>query len=119
MKYEWLDTYCKNRPRVTVAETEKITYLLMGKPFVQIFLKKNRIYLEMCSTSIQIDFLKRQYGDIRNSNTTSDWLVLELTGQIPNEVIQMLIDEAYLTVLKTFKRKEQKAILKDVKEAIH
>lgn len=114
MKYEWLNTYCKDKPGVTVTETEKITYLLTDKPFVQIFLKKNRIYLEMCTTSTQIDFLKRQYNDIKNS-TATDWLLVELTGNIPDEVIQMLIDEAYLTVLKTLKRKVQKAILKDVK----
>lgn len=116
MNYEWLDEYCISKRGVQKdfkAEWNATRYMLNGKMFAMQGGDKNGKPI----ITVKLDpmfgqFLRSQYRDIVPGYymNKEHWNSLYLEGNVPDEVLKEMLDQAYQIVLKSLSKKMQMEI---------
>ena len=116
MDYEWLDEYCTSKRGVQKdfkAEWDATRYMLGGKMFAMQGGDKNGKPI----ITVKLDpmfgqFLRSQYRDIVPGYymNKEHWNSLYLEGNVPDEVLKEMLDQAYQIVLKSLSKKMQMEI---------
>jgi predicted DNA-binding protein (MmcQ/YjbR family) len=116
MKYEWIDAYCLAKAGAEKdfkLEWNATRYMIRGKLFAMQGGDKERksiitIKLEPALGSL----LRNQYKDIVPGYymNKEHWNSLYLDGDVPDEIVKEMLDQAHQIVLHSFSQKIQKEI---------
>jgi predicted DNA-binding protein (MmcQ/YjbR family) len=116
MKYDWIDAYCLAKNGVEKdykVEWQATRYMIKGKMFaMQGGDKEGK---PIITVKLEPEFgtlLRNQYKDITAGYymNKEHWNSLYLDGEVPNEVLRDMLDQAYRLVLSGFSKKAQKEI---------
>ena len=118
MKYPWIDEYLMKKPGVT-RDLQKdwnwIRYQLDGKMFAAVCRDDNDLpyYITLKLTPLEGDFWRSQYEDIIPGYYMNKmhWNSVKADGNVPDDILQDLLDKAYRIVLGSLSKKRQKEIL--------
>lgn len=121
MKYDWIDEYLLSKKCVTKdlkAEWNWVRYMIDGKMFAAILLDNDNkpYYINVKTDPAESISLRETYPDIipgYYSNKTH-WNSIKPDGNVPDELMAHLLDEAYDLVLSGFSKKKQKELLGQV-----
>lgn len=118
MKYPWIDEYLKNKRGVTKdlqAEWNWERYLIDGKMFAAVCLDSDNkpYYITMKLDPVEGDYLRQKYPDIIPGYymNKQHWNSVKPDGEVPDELMKHMLDEAYRLVLSSFSGKKQREIL--------
>lgn len=118
MRYKWLDAYLLSKPGVT-KDLQKdwnwIRYQIGGKMFAAVCLGENNepYYITLKLEPLEGDYLRQQYEDIIPGYYMNKvhWNSIKRDGEVPEDLLQDLLDKSYQLVLGGFSKKKQKEIL--------
>ena len=118
MKYPWIDEYLMKKPGVTRDLQEDwnwIRYQLDGKMFAAVCRDDNDLpyYITLKLAPLEGDFWRSQYADIIPGYymNKTHWNSVKADGNVPDDILQDLLDKAYRIVLGSLSKKRQKEIL--------
>ncbi len=116
MKYDWIDAYCLAKNGVEKdykAEWQATRYMIKGKMFaMQGGYKEGK---PIITVKLEPEFgtlLRNQYKDITAGYymNKEHWNSLYLDGEVPDDVLRDMLDQAHRLVLSGFSKKVQKEI---------
>lgn len=116
MNYDWLDEYCLSKRGVQKefkAEWNAIRYMLNGKLFaMRGGDKEGKPIITVKLDPMFGQLLRNQYRDIVPGYymNKEHWNSLYLEGDVPDEVLRDMLDQAYQIVLKSLSKKLQTEI---------
>ena len=118
MKYEWIDEYLLKKPGVT-KDLQKdwnwIRYQIDGKMFAAICRDDNDkpYYITLKLEPLEGDFFRKQYEDIIPGYYMNKvhWNSVKADGNVPDDLLKDLLDQAYQIVFEGLNKKKQKEIL--------
>lgn len=116
MKYEWLDAYWLGKPGVEKdykAEWEATRYMLRGKMFAMTGGDKHgRPIVTMKLEPAFNELLQRQYKQIVPGYymNKQHWSSLYVEGDVPDEVVRDMADQAYRVLLASLSKKVQQEL---------
>ena len=121
VKYEWLDKYCIAQTGATKdfkSEWDATRYLIGGKMFAMCC--GDRDGKPIITLKLEPDFgtlLRQQYKHIVPGYymNKDHWNSLYLEGNVPDDVLQTMIQESYQLIFKSLSKKIQKEILEGQK----
>lgn len=120
MKYPWIDAYLLKKCGVTKdlkQEWNWIRYMVGGKLFCAICLddSNNPYYITLKLAPSRGDVLRQCYADILPGYYMNKvhWNSVRPDGNVPEELMREMLDEAYSLVLGSFSKKKQAEILSD------
>lgn len=116
MKYEWLDEFCLARPGAQKdykAEWGTFRYMVGGKFFV--LLGGDKASKPIASVKLEPALglmLREQYPDIVPGYylNKEHWSSVYMEGDVPDDVLRMMVDESYKLVLAGLPKKLQREI---------
>jgi len=117
MKYEWIDAYCLAKKGVEKdykPEWNATRYMINGKMFaMQGGDKEGTAIITVKLEPAFGTFLRNQYKDITPGYymNKEHWNSLYLDGEVPDEVVKEMLDQAYQLILNGLSKKAQKEIL--------
>lgn len=118
MKYPWIDEYLMKKKAVTKdlqAEWNWIRFMIGGKMFAAILLGDDDkpVYINIKTDPQESIELRELYDDIIPGyySNKMHWISVMPDGEVSDELMKHLLDEAYDLVLKGFSKKKQKEIL--------
>ncbi len=118
MKYPWIDDYMLAKPAVEKDLKEEwnnaTRYLIAGKMIaMQTHDKEGEPILTLKGDPITNEILRQEYKDIIAGYYTNKqhWNSVYLKGDVPDDVLKKMCDEAYDILLESFSKKKQKEIL--------
>lgn len=117
MKYEWLDQYCLAKPGVEKdykLEWDAIRYMIRGKMFVlHGGDKQGKPIITVKLEPMHGELLREQFQDIIPGYYMNKlhWSSMYLEGDVPNSVVEDMIDNSYRLILGSLSQKVQKEIL--------
>ena len=117
MKYPWLDSYClskKAAEKEYKPEWDAFRYTVKGKLFAMLGGdKENKPIFTLKLDPIYGFALREQYSFIVPGYymDKEHWNSLYLDGDVPDEVVKHMIDNAYEVVLKSLSKKLLKEIM--------
>lgn len=118
MKYTWIDEYLMSKPSVTKdlkAEWNWIRYMIGGKMFAAVLLngKNEPYYINLKLIPEEGAFLRKQYSDIIPGYYASKlhWNSIKPDGDVPDELMKVMLDKSYALVLHSLSRKKQRELL--------
>ena len=125
MKYPWIDEYLMKKPGVT-RDLQKdwnwIRYQLDGKMFAAVCRDDNDLpyYITLKLTPLEGDFWRSQYEDIIPGYYMNKmhWNSVKADGNVPDDILQDLLDKAYRIVLGSLSKKRQKEILESSEKTL-
>ena len=125
MKYPWIDEYLMKKPGVT-RDLQKdwnwTRYQLDGKMFAAVCRDDNDLpyYITLKLTPLEGDFWRSQYEDIIPGYYMNKmhWNSVKADGNVPDAILQDLLDKAYRIVLGNLSKKRQKEILESSEKAL-
>ena len=116
MKYDWIDAYCLAKNGVEKdykVEWQATRYMIKGKMFaMQGGDKEGK---PIITVKLEPEFgtlLRNQYKDITAGYymNKEHWNSLYLDGEVPDDVLRDMLDQAHRLVLSGFSKKAQKEI---------
>jgi predicted DNA-binding protein (MmcQ/YjbR family) len=115
--YKWIDSYCLAKTGVIKDyqdEWQAHRYLIGGKMFAM--QGNDKVGKAIITLKLEPAFglsLRQEYSDIVAGYymNKEHWNSLYLEGNVPSEVVKIMIDESYQLVLKTLTKKLQKELL--------
>lgn len=116
MKYDWIDAYCLAKSGVESdykVEWQATRYMIRGKMFaMQGGDKEGKPIITVKLEPTFGTLLRNQYKDITAGYymNKEHWNSLYLDGEVPDEVLRDMLDQAYQIVLHSFSKKVQKEI---------
>lgn len=116
MNYDWLDEYCLSKRGVQKdfkAEWNATRYMLNGKMFAMHGGdKEGKPIITVKLDPMFGQLLRNQYRDIVPGYymNKEHWNSLYLEGDVPDEVLRDMLDQAYQIVLKSLSKKLQTEI---------
>lgn len=116
MNYDWLDEYCLSKRGVQKdfkAEWNATRYMLNGKLFAMHGGdKEGKPIITVKLDPMFGQLLRNQYRDIVPGYymNKEHWNSLYLEGDVPDEVLRDMLDQAYQIVLKSLSKKLQTEI---------
>jgi len=116
VKYEWLDEYCLAQPGATKdykPEWEATRYMVGGKMFALYGGDKNGKPIITLKLEPTFGYnLRGQYADIIPGYymNKEHWNSLYLDGNVPDDVVQMMVKESHQLIFKSLSKKAQKEI---------
>ncbi|AOT71558.1 MmcQ/YjbR family DNA-binding protein [Geosporobacter ferrireducens] len=117
MKYGWIDEYCLSKKAAEKdfkVEWDATRYLIGGKMFAMLGgdKEKNAIITLKCEPSFG-QYLREQYAHITAGYymNKEHWNSAYLDGDVPDAVLQQMIDMSYELVLGSLSKKKQKEII--------
>lgn len=117
MKYEWLDKYClakQGAEKDYKIEWQATRYILKGKMFAMQGGDKEGIPIITLKLEPSFGtFLRSQYKDIVPGYymNKEHWNSLYLGGNVPDKVLQEMIDQSYQLVFNSLSKKMQNKIV--------
>ena len=118
MKYAWLDEYClakKGAEKEYKLEWDATRFMIMGKMFALlggdkegkpiITVKLNPMHSELLRNQYNKEIIPGYYMNKEH------WSSLYLEGDVPDEVLRNMLDEAYSLIFESLSKKLQKQIL--------
>lgn len=121
MKYPWIDEYLRGKPGVTRSlqtEWNWMRYQLDGKMFAAICMddEGKPYYITLKLDPFEGDYFRGRYEDIIPGYYMNKvhWNSVKADGNVPEEVMEDLLDKAYWCVLSSLSRKKQDAIITSV-----
>ncbi len=118
MRYPWIDDYLMKKKAVTKdlqAEWNWIRFMIGGKMFAAILLGDDDkpVYINIKTDPQESIELRELYEDIIPGyySNKMHWISVMPDGEVSDELMKHLLDEAYNLVLKGFSKKKQKEIL--------
>ena len=123
MKYEWMDEFLMVKPGVTKDLQEEwnwIRYHIGGKMFAAVCRDddNNPYYITLKLEPLEGEFLRREFEDIIPGYYMNKvhWNSVKVSGNVPDDVVEDMLDHAYDVVLRSFSKKKQKEILEETNE---
>ena len=120
MKYPWIDAFLMEKRGVTKdqqMEWNWIRYQIGGKMFAAICLddQDQPYYITFKLEPLEGEFWRKQYDDMIPGYymNKTHWNSVKADGSVPDDILRMLLDKAYQTVLGGLSKKKQKEILED------
>ena len=117
MKYAWLDQYLLNKKGVHKDFKEEWNwdrYLIEDKMFVAVCYDNDgkEVYITLKLEPTEGDYLRSQYEDIIPGYYMNKvhWNSVKADGNVPKEIMGVLLDKSYELVLAGFSKKKQKEI---------
>ncbi|NLG92585.1 MAG: MmcQ/YjbR family DNA-binding protein [Clostridiales bacterium] len=116
MKYEWTDSYCLSKPGAEKdykLEWDATRYMIRGKMFaMQGGDKEGKPIFTIKLEPSFGAFLRDRYKDIVPGYymNKEHWVSLYLDGDVPDETVREMLDQAHRLVLESFSKKIQKEI---------
>ena len=117
MKYGWMDEYCLSKKAAEKdfkVEWDATRYLIGGKMFAMQGgdKEKKAIITLKCEPSFG-QYLRGQYEDIIAGYymNKEHWNSVYLEGDVPEDVLQQMIDMSYELVFSSLSKKKQKEII--------
>ena len=116
MKYAWIEDYClakKGAEKEYKAEWGALLYKVGGKMFVmQGQDSDGRSIMTVKLEPPFGEFLRSQYEDIRPGYymNKQHWNSVDLSGTVPDDVMQNMLDKSYELVLHSLTKKVQNEI---------
>ncbi|NDL67860.1 MmcQ/YjbR family DNA-binding protein [Anaerotalea alkaliphila] len=117
MAYEWLDAYClskKGAEKDFKEEWNATRYMLRGKMFAMLGGdKEGRPIVTVKLEPLHGEVLRDRYKDIIPGYYMNKvhWNSLYLEGEVPDGVLEEMLDESYGLLLASLSKKAQKEIL--------
>lgn len=123
MKYPWIDEYLLSMPGVTKnlqAEWNWVRYQIGDKMFAAVCLDDSSgkpVYITMKLDPAESEFLRQQYEDIIPGYymNKTHWSSVKAEGNVPDELLQEILEKSYRLVLRGFSKKKQRELLEEVK----
>lgn len=116
MRYEWFDDYCMDKPGVVKDYKEEwgaFRYMVGGKLFVLLGGDKTGKPIASLKAEPALGLMLRdQYPDIIPGYylNKEHWNSVYMEGNVPDDVLRMLVDESYKLVLAGLPKKVQREI---------
>ena len=117
LKYPWLDEYLLSKKAVQKdfkEEWQWERYQIGNKLFSAICYDKDgkRILTVKCEPEFE-EYLREEYNDITAGYYMNKvhWNSVALNGNVPAEIIKVMIDESYRLVLSSFSKKKQMELM--------
>lgn len=116
MKYEWTDAYCLSKTGAEKdykLEWNATRYMIRGKMFaMQGGDKEGKAILTIKLEPSFGAFLRSQHKDIVPGYymNKEHWNSLYLDGDVPDDVVREMLDQAHRLILESFSKKVQKEI---------
>lgn len=116
-KYPWIEAYCQEKPGSCMdykMEWEATRFLIHDKMYAMMGSDKERraiITLKLAPHNGQT--LRTLYPDVVRPGyymNKEHWNSVDLNGNLPDEVLKQMLDEAYELILKSLSKKLQEAI---------
>ena len=118
MKYDWIDEYLLKKPGVTKdlqAEWNWIRYNIGGKMFAAICNDDDNkpYYITLKTDPLEAEYLRKEYEDIIPGYYMNKvhWSSVKADGNVPDETMKDILDNAYRLILHKHTKKLQKEIL--------
>ncbi len=116
MNYPWIEDFClsmKGAEKQYKPEWEALLYLVGGKMFVM--QGKDNQGRSIITVKLEPPFgesLRSQYDDIRPGYymNKTHWNSVDLNGSVPDELLQIMLDQSYKLVLQALPKKIQQEI---------
>ena len=122
MKYPWIDAYLLSKKGVRKDFKDEWNcerYLIRDKMFCAICLKDGGkpVYITMKLEPVRGDALRQLYPDIIPGYYMNKvhWNSVKPDGEVPEDLMRQMLDEAYSLVLAGFSKKKQMEILEETK----
>lgn len=117
MKYDWIDKHCLDKKGVEKdykAEWEATRYMIKGKMFaMQGNHKDGKPIITMKLEPVFGQMLRQQYKDIIPGYymNKEHWNSVYLEGEVPEDVLEDMLNKSYLILLNSFSKKIQGEIV--------
>ena len=118
MRYGWMDEYLLGKRAVTKdlqAEWNWIRYKIGDRMFAAILLDDSDVpvYINVKLDPVEGSMLRAQYADIIPGYYSDKrcWNSILADGEVPDELVRVLLDRSYQLVLAGFSKKRQREIL--------
>lgn len=118
MRYKWLDEYLMRKKGVEKnlkVEWNWMRYCIGDKMFAAILLDRNDIpyFINIKVDPQESMYLRDHYKDIVPGYYSNKvhWISINPDGEVPDDLMEHLLDEAYKLVLAKFSKKKQREIL--------
>ena len=122
MKYNWIDDFLLSKKGVTKDFQEDwnwIRYKIDNKMFVAICLDSdnNTKYITLKLNPIDGEFFRNSYEDIIPGYymNKTHWSSVKAEGNVPDELLQEMLEKSYRLGLRGFSKKKQRELLEEVK----
>ena len=120
MKYEWIDEFLKVKPGVTKDLQEEwnwIRYQIEGKMFAAICRDDDNkpVYITLKLEPAEGEFWRGQFEDVIPGYYMNKvhWNSIKADGEVPDDVVKGMLENAYSIVFHSLSKKKQKEILEN------
>lgn len=121
MKYEWIDEYLLRKAGVTKDIQEEwnwIRYHIGGKMFAAICRDDDTdepVYITLKLEPVEGEFYRKEYEDIIPGYYMNKvhWNSVKADGNVPDDVMEDLLDKAYQIVFDSLTKKLRRQIIED------
>ena len=118
MKYEWIDEFLMKKAGVTKDLQEEwnwIRYMIDGKMFAAICRDDDNkpVYITLKLEPSEGEFWRAQYEDVIPGYYMNKlhWNSIKADGEVPDDVLRGMLDNAHRIVLRSLTKKRQKEII--------
>ena len=120
MKYEWIDEFLMEKPGVTKDLQEEwnwIRYQIEGKMFAAICRDDDNkpVYITLKLEPAEGEFWRGQFEDVIPGYYMNKihWNSIKADGEVPDDVVKGMLENAYSIVFHSLSKKKQKEILEN------
>lgn len=120
MKYEWIDEFLMVKPGVTKDLQEEwnwIRYQIEGKMFAAICRDDDNkpVYITLKLEPAEGEFWRGQFEDVIPGYYMNKihWNSIKADGEVPDDVVKGMLENAYRIVFQNIPKKKQKEILEN------
>lgn len=120
IQYKWISDYLEKQTyteKVFQSVWQAYKYLLRGKMYAYIGVedKTARPILTLKLEPTYSDVLRKQFADIVPGYYMNKifWSTVYLDGDVPEDVMKLMIESSYKEITKTFSQKIQRALFDD------
>ncbi len=118
MRYDWIDEFLLGKPGVEKdlqPEWNWIRYSIGGKMFAAICRSDDDepVYVTLKLEPLEGDFYRQQYEDVIPGYYMNKmhWNSIKADGEVPDDVVEEMLNRSYSLVLGGLSKKKQKEIL--------
>ena len=125
MKYEWIDEFLMKKPGVNRDLQEEwnwIRYKIDDKMFAAICRDDNNkpVYITLKLEPSEGEFWRAQFEDVIPGYymNKTHWNSIKADGEVPDDVLRGMLENAHSIVLRSLSKKRQKEILENSSDEV-
>lgn len=125
MKYEWIDEFLMKKPGVNRDLQEEwnwIRYKIDDKMFAAICRDDNNkpVYITLKLEPSEGEFWRGQFEDVIPGYymNKTHWNSIKADGEVPDDVVRGMLENAHSIVLRSLSKKRQKEILENSSDEV-